>query len=813
MKNVKKAVCQFGASVVAFATLLACVSMCVPAQPAFAEETEATNVALAKDNDNAPTVTTSYDGATWSPKEGINDGDLKNDAAYGGWGTWGNTSSAEDVTYTWQRAVTTSSSAAWFYTNVPPAVADGDSGIKLPQSASLQYKDAEGAWKEVPNLTVDQKIPSELVDGQAVYGPFTFTFDEVTTTAMKLVLQKQTDDNSGITVTEWQVLGTSAAKPDAPADSGNPDEFLMTQEVYLRTTPGKDPTDKLPKTVWAIPENGPLSYEKVDWEKIPASAYADAATNTEVKGKLEGGAEITATVQVVDQPSEEVVDAEYASTITTPGVKPVLPDTVYLEYADGTKESGAKVEWPEIPAEDYSKAEQDGFVEGTITDPATDVKAEGSFIVVEASAEDANPVISIEFNADALNASGWYTDAPIFTIISERGVSSVPLSKVEYRINGGDWMRYNEPVTLKNQGAVTVEGRVTDEAGHVATQKQTIQVDTAAPTTKATVSGDGKTKVVTVTLDVSDGKNGSGATRTLWSSGPSDSPKSNENTMWGTYDAPFEVSLEKADTPYYVHFYSQDAAGHQEAYETVKLLWDGSASTPALSDIQISCDGMKDGKLSLKEGVNAQLSAAAVPAEAKLPAVSWKSSDESIVSVDKSGKLSALKAGKTTITATVADSDIKQTVEVTVTGTDKDTDTDTDGGTDEGTGAVDGSEHQGKPDEGDDSGTATGDKDAAVPDTSDKSDPESVPGKETDATDTDTTDKDTNAAMPNGGEAGDATTGDAKAQDIDGKKQPVTMKSALAKTGVDIAILVGAVTLLFGLGAAGVLIVRRHASK
>ena len=53
----------------------------------------------------------------------------------------------------------------------------------------------------------------------------------------------------------------------------------------------------------------------------------------------------------------EVTDAEYVSTITAPGVKPVLQDTVALTYADGSVESGHKVTWDSIPAAEYAEAE------------------------------------------------------------------------------------------------------------------------------------------------------------------------------------------------------------------------------------------------------------------------------------------------------------------------------------------------------------------------------------------------------------------------------------------------------------------------
>lgn len=88
----------------------------------------------------------------------------------------------------------------------------------------------------VPNLKVDKTFPAddELDATNPVYGPYTYTFDQVTTKSMKLVVNKKANDNKGITVTEWQVFGASAA---LPVDPGDPDAFLDVQQVAVRTTP------------------------------------------------------------------------------------------------------------------------------------------------------------------------------------------------------------------------------------------------------------------------------------------------------------------------------------------------------------------------------------------------------------------------------------------------------------------------------------------------------------------------------------------------------------------------------------------------
>lgn len=99
--------------------------------------------------------------------------------------------------------------------------------------------------------------------------------------------------------------------------------------------------------------------------------------------------------------------------------------------------------------------------------------------------------------------------------------------------------------------------------------------------------------------------------------------------------------------------------------------WDGQGtspetvqcSTPA-TKVAISGDGVTDGKLSLNTGATAQLTATVTPSTATSK-VTWASSSPLIATVDANGRVSALKAGTTTITASVGK--VTATVDVTVT--------------------------------------------------------------------------------------------------------------------------------------------------
>ena len=93
-----------------------------------------------------------------------------------------------------------------------------------------------------------------------------------------------------------------------------------------------------------------------------------------------------------------------------------------------------------------------------------------------------------------------------------------------------------------------------------------------------------------------------------------------------------------------------------------KVSWDGSSAavsavncnTPQpvpVSSVSISGSGVSDGKLSLKLGASVQLTATVTPSNATDKTVSWTSSNSSVAKVSD-GKITAVKAGTATITAT-----------------------------------------------------------------------------------------------------------------------------------------------------------------
>ena len=88
---------------------------------------------------------------------------------------------------------------------------------------------------------------------------------------------------------------------------------------------------------------------------------------------------------------------------------------------------------------------------------------------------------------------------------------------------------------------------------------------------------------------------------------------------------------------------------------------------PAPTTVSVTGVSLNKTSLSLVEGGSETLTATVSPDNATNKAVSWKSSDTGVATVDGSGKVTAVKAGSTTITVTTTDGGKTATCSVTVT--------------------------------------------------------------------------------------------------------------------------------------------------
>ncbi len=123
------------------------------------------------------------------------------------------------------------------------------------------------------------------------------------------------------------------------------------------------------------------------------------------------------------------------------------------------------------------------------------------------------------------------------------------------------------------------------------------------------------------------------------------------NTSVATVDASGTVKAVKAGTAMVTA-----TAGGKSA--SVKV-------TVASGYVAVSSVSISGGSFSLKAGASRKLSATVAPSNATDRAVSWKSSNTSVATVDASGTVKAVKAGTATITATAGGKSASVTVTVT----------------------------------------------------------------------------------------------------------------------------------------------------
>ena len=97
-------------------------------------------------------------------------------------------------------------------------------------------------------------------------------------------------------------------------------------------------------------------------------------------------------------------------------------------------------------------------------------------------------------------------------------------------------------------------------------------------------------------------------------------------------------------------FYSGDKYW-DGAIDDLKI-YDDAAPVQLAESVSVTGETVTNGKLSLVEGEESQLTATVAPQDSVSSAVSWSSSDSSVASVSDTGKVTAKKMGTATITAT-----------------------------------------------------------------------------------------------------------------------------------------------------------------
>lgn len=137
-------------------------------------------------------VSTSYI-SSWEKLTAVNDGIAGANSAAAGiphYGTWGNESAYETVTYTWGFDVLLNASNIYFWN-------DGG-GILTPASYSYEYMGDSGEWVKIEDA-------KELVPELDKYNKSKFS--DIKTKALRVTINKEIADGQGIGLIEWQTIG------------------------------------------------------------------------------------------------------------------------------------------------------------------------------------------------------------------------------------------------------------------------------------------------------------------------------------------------------------------------------------------------------------------------------------------------------------------------------------------------------------------------------------------------------------------------------------------------------------------------------
>ncbi|WP_081660376.1 DUF5695 domain-containing protein [Pseudobutyrivibrio ruminis] len=166
-------------------------------------------------------VSTSY-VSSWETLGAVNDGVSSSASmekpATGAYGSWGNTSEYETITYTWDKKISISKSAIYFWK-------DNDSeevvGIQFPKNYTISYKDGDD-WKEVKDAS-GYGLEADKYN--------VTSFKPVMTDGLRIQLNKKEANNSGVGVIEWAVLGGEPVEEELEELEKEDVEELLEKDV------------------------------------------------------------------------------------------------------------------------------------------------------------------------------------------------------------------------------------------------------------------------------------------------------------------------------------------------------------------------------------------------------------------------------------------------------------------------------------------------------------------------------------------------------------------------------------------------------
>jgi len=181
--------------------------------------------------------------------------------------------------------------------------------------------------------------------------------------------------------------------------------------------------------------------------------------------------------------------------------------------------------------------------------------------------------------------NGWYVSDVQVTLSASDNSGGSGVDHIEYKIDGGTWHTYADPLTVSGDGQHTVYYKAQDNAGNWESQKQvSIPIDAIAPTGSLTLNGDATSTpgvLVRVTLSASDATSGVHWMRLR--------DKDGAWSAWQFYASPVSWQLPAlTGQSHTVEMQIKDAAGNVSATYEGAILLDIYPARPASSGYRLA---------------------------------------------------------------------------------------------------------------------------------------------------------------------------------------------------------------------------------
>ncbi len=163
----------------------------------------------------------------------------------------------------------------------------------------------------------------------------------------------------------------------------------------------------------------------------------------------------------------------------------------------------------------------------------------------------------------------WYNKLPNFTIKlgKDEGAGS-GVSHVLYRVNGGKWKTYNDPVNIRETGLMVIEAKTVDRAGNASeVSKSTLKIDTEGPIIRLSENGNDSTaESVSTKVTILDNMSGVNlkSLKYMWSANMK-KPPTNDN-HWVKFNNNEMLNLTNVEGGRYLHILAEDRAGNESYF-------------------------------------------------------------------------------------------------------------------------------------------------------------------------------------------------------------------------------------------------------